>query len=128
MPFLSLRGRKVCDALLRKGNTWKGKMLVIRWLPSPPRHPAVDPAAKALYVGTFASSKLSKKAVERNRMRRRCREALRVLSKERADLPAAQLLLCPRIASLKAPFADIEHDIRAFLTTLAACPPPPPKA
>jgi ribonuclease P protein component len=93
MPLLSLRGRKVCDALLRKGNTWKGKMMVIRWLPSPPRHPAVNPEAMALYVGTFASAKLSKSAVERNRMRRRCREALRVLSKERGDLPAAQLLL-----------------------------------
>lgn len=129
MRLLRLRGRKVCDALLRKGLTWKGKTLAVRWLPSPPRHPSTDPSAVALYVGSFASTKLDKSAVRRNRMRRRCREALRVLSKERADLPAAQLLLCPRSSSLDAPFSAIEADVTAFLQILAACqksPPPSP--
>ncbi len=125
MPLQRLRGRKICDFVLRKGKVWKGKTLSVRFVLGAPRHPAVDPEAQALYVGCFASSKLDKSAVRRNRMRRRCREALRISLNKHGDLPAAQLLLCPKTASLDAPFEDILGDVSTFLSTLAQCPKPP---
>ncbi len=71
-------------------------------------------------MGTIASAKLNKSAVVRNRMRRRVREALRIAVKENDEIGPVQLLLAPRTASLKAPFADIEKDIRLFLSTLSS--------
>lgn len=114
-----LSGRKVNDTVLRKGKVWKGKTMMIRWLPGHPRRPDVDRAADAVYAGTLASAKLDKSAVKRNRMRRRCREALRLALKEREKLPAVQLLLCPRDASLDASFEMIQKDVSEFLSTLS---------
>ncbi len=117
MRLHHLSGRKVCDAVVRKGRVWKGKHLIVRWLPGLPK--GLKPAAKqGLYVGTLASAKLSKKAVERNRMRRRCREALRLAVRERDSLPTIQLLLCPRAGSLHAPFPDIQREVGMFLSSL----------
>ncbi len=118
MKLRRLSGRKTNDFLLRKGRVWKGKTMMIRWLPSAPRRRAIDPGAHELYLGTFASMKLHKSAVKRNRMRRRIREAWRIHVKELDTLPAAQLLISPRIASLEAPFEDIRQDVRAFLSLL----------
>ncbi|MBI5156181.1 ribonuclease P protein component [Candidatus Peregrinibacteria bacterium] len=117
MRLYHLSGRKVCDAVVRKGRVWKGKNLIVRWMSGAPKG-LKPPMKQGLYVGTLASTKLSKKAVERNRMRRRCREALRLAVRERDSLPAIQLLLCPRAASLHAPFADIQREVGMFLATL----------
>lgn len=88
-----------------------------------PRHPSARPAANALYVGTLASAKLDKSAVNRNRMRRRCREALRTtLLRWQGEVPSAQLLLSPRSSSLSVPFGALEADVERFLTFLATCP------
>ncbi len=114
MKPLHLRGRKVNEVVLRKGRTWKGKMMTIRWIAGAPR----GHTAQGLYVGTLASAKLDKSAVRRNRMRRRCREALRIALQNRATISTAQLLLCPRNGSLHAPFQELEADIQAFLSTL----------
>ena len=118
MQLSRLSGRKVNEFLLRKGRLWRGKTMLIRWLPSAPRRPDIDPRTRALYIGTFASAKLHKSAGKRNRMRRRIREAWRTHVKECDNLPTAQLLISPRIASLEAPFEDIQQDVRAFLSLL----------
>ena len=116
MKLLRLRGRKACGYVLRKGKVWKGSTMVIRWLSASPR--TVSGREAGLYVGTVASTKLHKSAVKRNRMRRRCREALRKIVREQEKFPTCQLLICPRSTSLHAPFVEIENDIRAFLSTL----------
>lgn len=120
MDILRLSGRKRCALLMRKGRTWKGRTMIIRWLPGAPQHPLVHPSRKAWYIGTVASAKLHKSAVVRNRMRRRCREALRTAVKDRPGLPVVQLLILPRSASLKAPFADIRRDVSLFLSALSS--------
>ena len=122
MKLSRLRGRKVCDRVMRNGTVWKGKTMLIRWLPGTPRTLPRD--AQGIFVGTFASSKLHKSAVKRNRMRRRCREALRTIVRERNKLPAVQLLLSPRSPSLTCDFHDIAQDVHAFLSILDSCPPP----
>ena len=118
MQLLRLRGRKVCDRVQRQGRLWKGRTLNVRWIEGYPRHPSSKPSVAALYVGTIASTKLDKSAVKRNRMRRRCREALRITAKDVTILRSYQLLLAPRSSSLMVPFTQIEADIRAFLSQL----------
>lgn len=118
MKLQRLSGRKVNDYLRRKGNVWKGKTMTIRWLPSAPRNPNIDPEKPGMYVGTAASVKLHKSAVKRNRMRRRCREALRTNVKDMQKLPTCQLLITPKIASLTCDYHDITNDINTFLTSV----------
>lgn len=119
MKLLRLSGRKVCERVKTKGNVWKGKHFNVRWLPGPPRNvsPAVSPA---IYVGLITSAKLHKSAVKRNRMRRRCREALRitVASINTSLKTSYQLLLLPRSSSLSADFREILADARNFLSSI----------
>lgn len=118
MKLSRLSGRKICSNVQRKGRMWKGQAMMIKVLPGAPKSPSIDPAKNALYVGVMASAKLSKLATERNKMRRRCREALRIAVQERKSLPTMQLLITPRSASLKAPFSVLQEDIEAFLSTM----------
>lgn len=82
--------------------------MVIRWIKG---------KEEGVYVGTYAPGTLHKSAVKRNRMRRRCREALRITMQKHTKVPPMQLLLCPRIASLGAPFPDICADIDSFISS-----------
>ncbi|MBI3331329.1 ribonuclease P protein component [Candidatus Peregrinibacteria bacterium] len=118
MKLLRLRGRKICDHVLRRGSVWKGTHMTIRFVAGPPRHPAADPKKTGIYLGTVASTKLEKSAVKRNRMRRRCREAFRVTLKEVEKPVTAQLLILPRSSSLTCAFPELVSDVRAFLSVL----------
>lgn len=123
MQPLRLRGRKTSERLMRKGQVFKGKHLMVRYMPGAPR----KDDKPGIYLGTFAGGKLDKRAVVRNRMRRRCREALRVELQQHAELPTAQLLLSPRSSSLEVDFSEIRADARALLTFLRTWqirPPP----
>ena len=116
MNLSRLSGRKVCDHVMRKGKVWKGKMMVAHLLPGAPRN--ATSSKPAIYFGSFASARLSKSAVERNRMRRRCREALRLELQPLTCSGSIQLLLTPRSASLKAQFEDILADAHSLLSLL----------
>lgn len=118
MDMGHLHGRKACEAVMRKGKVWKGRTVVIHCLPGHPRRPGGEPSPYAVLVGTFASAKLSKSAVVRNRGRRRVREAMRLTLKETPGKQPTQLLLCPRAASLDAPFDDLLAEARTFLSQL----------
>lgn len=96
----------------------------IRWIPGVPVtvwQQLKERSPQGLYVGSYASTRLSKRAVDRNRMRRRCKEALRIVTKEMQELPTAQLLLSPRSSSLTCDYADIVGDVRSFLSFLSQC-------
>ena len=117
MRLLRLRGRKTCDRVLRLGRVWKGKTMLVRWLPGVPRN---EPKTRqGIYIGTLASTKLDKSAVKRNRMRRRCREGFRLALKAKtASSTSVQLLVSPRSSSLTGSFADIQIDVAKLLSQL----------
>lgn len=122
MQLLRLPGRKNCDRVRVKGALWKGKHLNVRWLAGSPYHLSEKPAAPAIYVGVLSSTKLDKSAVKRNRMRRRCREALRLTVAKRPGPAAAdkslQLLLLPRSSSLGCTFNELSDEVSRFLSSV----------
>lgn len=126
MNLLRLSGRKVCERVKSKGMMWKGKHFHARYLSGLPRTLKPD-APAGLYTGVVTSTALDKSAVKRNRMRRRCREALRLTLKEIAAKngdknsvisTTFQLLLLPRSSSLSAPFGELLDDARRLLFSL----------
>ena len=126
MLLHSLSGRKTCERVKTKAVLWKGKHMQARSIPGLPRHLPRD-AKTGIYVGTVTSAKLDKSAVKRNRMRRRCKEALRLvlLAKSQSTQLTAhsstQLLIFPRSSSLSAPFTELLSDadrLLHFLLTL----------
>ncbi len=121
MQLLHLSGRKTCDYVLRKGTLWRGKTMNIRWMPGIPSNKwqqFKEKSPRGIYLGTFAPLSLSKRAVDRNRMRRRCREALRTTVRDEKEFPTVQLLLSPRSSSLSCDFQDVLRDVRLFLSSL----------
>ncbi|TSC80628.1 MAG: ribonuclease P protein component [Candidatus Peregrinibacteria bacterium Gr01-1014_25] len=122
VPLLRLSGRKTCERVLRQGRVWKGPLFSARWIAGEPRN--TRNPHRGLFIGTVVPASLDKSAVRRNRMRRRCREAMRTIIRDGAPVPTAQLLLLPRSASLNAPFPELQAQARALLTALSvACPP-----
>lgn len=117
MRLLRISGRKRVELLLKRGRSWRGKHLNIKFLMGAPKHPNVDPNASAVYAGFMTPVKLDKSAVKRNRMRRRCREALRRYIKEES-FPTVQLIIKPSSSSLKCHFAELTADISTFFSTL----------
>ncbi len=115
MKLQRLHGRKVNDLVLRKGKVWKGNTLVVRFIMGPPKN---SQKKEGVFVGVLTSLKLNKSAVKRNKMRRRCREALRKAIKEYQDFSTVQLLLCPRSSSLTCTFSEIVKDVEEFLSSL----------
>lgn len=115
---MHLRGRKRCDLIRTKGTVWKGTQMVVRCLPG--RLPGETVRKEgSIYVGSFAGAKLDKSAVNRNRMRRRCKEAFRLaLAESTHQYPATCLLIAPRSSSLHCDFAELQRDATFFLSTL----------
>lgn len=115
-----LSGRKVNDRILRKGKVWKGKTMTVRYMPGAPKHPLISPTTRAVYLGTFASARLDKSAVKRNRMRRRVREAWRLTLQTKQGIGPIQLLVSPTSSSLSCAFDLIVSDTDAFLSHIHA--------
>lgn len=93
--------------------------MVIRWMPGVPSSAGrLRTLPEGIYLGTYASSSVDPSAVKRNRMRRRCREALRLVIESLPERPSVQLLVSPRTASLDAPFDTLRRDVDAFFSHL----------
>ncbi len=132
--FLRLSGRKVCENVKKKGLLWKGRHFQVRYLFGAPRTIKSLPQDFAtLYCGLLTSIALDKSAVKRNRMRRRCKEALRLVVKaknnelhlkEISSHGIFQLLVIPRSSSLSAPFEEVQNDANALLAFLLSLPCP----
>lgn len=118
MKLSRLRGRKNNEYVLKNGMQWKGKTMVIRYVKAHPKNLAAVPTHPAFYLGTYASVRLNASSVARNRMRRRCREAVRLAVQRAETLPVAQVLMTPKSASATCAFSAIQEDVAMFLRVL----------
>ena len=97
---LRLRHRKDFDAVFRKGRSWNNELLVLRTLPNSLDHNRFG----------FVTSKKLGGAVIRNRVRRRLREAVRVLPLRPG---------CDAVVSTKVPAAQADfQQLRGAVTEL----------
>ncbi|PYE55337.1 ribonuclease P protein component [Deinococcus yavapaiensis] len=100
----SLKGEREFRQV-RKGKTVRTRLFTLRALPYRPRH---GEAWKPMtVVGIVVSKKTLKLAVDRNRARRRVREALR-----RLQLPACRVILQPTPDVLTANFEELRAQLR----------------
>jgi ribonuclease P protein component len=99
---LRLRRRKDFDNVFRKGRAWHNELLVLRTLPNALDHNRYG----------FITSKRVGKAVVRNRVRRRLREAVRVL-------PLAtgwDVVVSAKSAAAETDFHALNHAVTELLT------------
>jgi ribonuclease P protein component len=112
-----LRGRKRNERVLKKGLYWNGQHSKASFLfESPSYAPSTD--VSMIFLGCKTSAKLAKRAVDRNRMRRRIKEAMRHSVPLQTKIQTVQLLITPKYSSLNAPFAELLADANTLLTTI----------
>ncbi|MFO0104565.1 MAG: ribonuclease P protein component [Cyanobium sp.] len=92
-----LKGQRVFDQLYRRGRASHGPFLMLRWLPADPS--LLGPAqqghgATAWRCGVVVSSKVHKRAVQRNRLRRLLHNHLVQLPIGRPEAPVWLLVSC----------------------------------
>ena len=89
-----LRGRGVFDYLYHRGQRFQQGLLQLRVAAAAPQLLREPPQylERELRLGVVISSKVSKRAVKRNRLRRRLHEAF-MRQRFRSDLPPTWLLL-----------------------------------
>ena len=74
-----LRGQRLFDALYRKGRAVHGAAMVLRWLPAHPKlvPPEPNPEQPSPWrCGVVISTKVHKRAVQRNRLRRQLHQGV----------------------------------------------------
>lgn len=103
MALDSLRGDREFRKVRAHGQAIRDPLFTLRVTEYRPRHGETwRPRA---IIGIVVSKKTLKRAVDRNRARRRAREALRTLP---GGLPACRAILLPNPAILDVPFTDLQ--------------------
>jgi len=94
------RLRRASDfAALRHGERWQGRHFLLRWL---------QLSEGNARLGLAVSRKVSKRAVERNRIKRVVRESFRA---EREELPALDILVIARGSAAAVPNPELFVDL-----------------
>lgn len=114
MALSSLRGEREFRKVRAHGSPVRGPLFTLRLAEYRPRYG--EPWRPRAIIGIVVPKKTLKRAVDRNRARRRVREALRTLP---AGLPPCRAILMPTPAVLNAPFAELQD---ALTRTLARAP------
>jgi ribonuclease P protein component len=99
---LRLRRRNDFDAVFRKGRAWHNELLVLRAVPNTLGHNRYG----------FITSKKLGKAVVRNRVRRRLREAVRVMPVK----PGRDIVFSTKTKAAEASFQELRRAAADLLT------------
>ena len=111
---LRLRRRRDFDAVMRRGRAWSNDLLVLRTLANGLDHNRWG----------FVTSRRLGKAVVRNKVRRRLREAVRVLSTK----PGWDVALSARVPAAGATFQEISRAVAELLRKAGVLDQQPPQA
>jgi len=110
---LRVRARREYDAVFKRGRSLSGGALLLRWIPNNLTHSR---------VGIVVSNKISKRAVVRNLIRRRTREAVRTLMPTLAV--NADIVLVARPSAVTATYAEILHEVSVLFGKVGMTTPP----
>ena len=99
-----LKKKKEFETVFKNGKTLRGKNIIARYFKSE------DGKTK---IGFIVSKKVSKKAVERNKVKRRLRESLRE-NKEKID-KGVSIIIIALASSKEVPYSEINNDIKSVL-------------
>ena len=109
---LRLRRKNDFDAVFKRGRSWHNELLVLRSLPNELDHNRFG----------FITSKRLGKAVVRNRVRRRLRECIRVLSLS----PGWDVVVSAKGAAATADFHQLNHAVTNLLARAKLLTPEAP--
>lgn len=104
--------------IYKHGRRARGRWLTVVMLPRQD-----EPTCRAAFV---VSRKVSRLAVWRNRVRRRLREALRLLRKQQEFNTAADLILIAAPLAVEATQAELRDELQVLLSRLKVRWPNPP--
>lgn len=108
------RLRRASDfAALRQAERWQGRHFLLRWRTGPEGNAR---------LGLAVSRKVSKRAVERNRIKRVVRESFRA---EREGLPALDILVIAHASAAGTPNPDLFADLGLAWRKLKTLKPTP---
>ncbi|MEK7083752.1 MAG: ribonuclease P protein component [Patescibacteria group bacterium] len=105
------------DTLWKDGRFVGGNFLTLKyWKIDPARYPRRAYAPSDLRIGFVVSTKVSKRAVERNRVKRQMREVIRLLLKQ-GTIHTGYLIACiAKPAIIGKTYGEIEKEIIMVLT------------
>ncbi len=92
--------------ILKKGDTIHSRLFIVKSLNSE------NPFPRATVI---ASKKIEKRAVKRNKLRRRTYEAFRLLLKEKDILPKKDFIFIAKTGILEKDFWEIKNDLNKVL-------------
>ncbi|GHG02050.1 ribonuclease P protein component [Deinococcus piscis] len=120
MALRSLKGEKEFRRVRRLGTGLRHPLFSLKVTDYRPRHG--HPWRPAAHIGIVVPKKVLPHAVDRNRVRRRVREALRTLpqSSHGQPLPACRGILFPTEAALHAPFGELQQALAAAMAQVPA--------
>jgi len=97
--------------VLKKGNQITVDLFIVKFLKEK------DPAVKIPHFAVIVSAKISGKAVERNRLKRKIYEAIRQSALNQKSLPF-KIALIPKKRTLKSDYEEISKEIKNLISKL----------
>ncbi len=98
--------KRQVEYILKKGQSSTSKLFILKF--------TENNEEKSKYA-TIISSKISKKAVERNKLRRQIYEIIRTALKESTPEKNLNLVLIPKKQILSSSFEEIQEDIKEII-------------
>ncbi len=111
-----LKKMKVIEILMKQGRFVGGKLLTVKiWKINPDKFPRRNYSKDDLLIGFSIGKKISKSAVKRNFYKRKIREAVRLLLKEKEILPGAMVMIIAKSEIKEATYKEIETEVSLLL-------------
>src|SRR3989338_5415615 len=111
-----LRRMKDFDILYREGRFVPGRLIQAKvWRIEPAKYPRRAYRPDDLLIGFVVSTKVSKSAVKRNRVKRKMREVVRLLLKEGKIKAGYMMALMAKSEMVGREYGEIEAEIIALL-------------
>lgn len=115
-PAYRLRRLKDFEILYREGRFVPGRLIQAKvWRIEPNKYPRRAYSSDDLLIGFVVSTKVSKSAVKRNRVKRQMREAVRLLLKESKIKPGYMIALMAKPEMVGREYGEIEAEIMSVL-------------